>query len=113
MRAHSFSAAADAWSCERARSTAGRAGIPSPPAGGFRAADRRPRRAPGWDAGPVRAGAPSPPGGAPAPPIHGDPAATVTEDEPREDGGAEHGRTICRLAEASAKADDPESALRS
>jgi hypothetical protein len=54
-----------------------------------------------------------PPGGAPAPPFQGNPAATVTQDEPQEDDGAEHGRTICRLAEASAKADDPESALRS
>jgi hypothetical protein len=78
-----------------ARPTAGRDGLP----GGMPVpSEPAPRR---------------PPGGAPAPPIHGDPAATVTEDEPPEDGGAEHGRTICRLAEASAKADDPESALRS
>ena len=44
------------------------------------------------------------PGGAPAPPVHSDPAATVTPGEPQGDGGAEHGRRICRLAEASAKA---------
>lgn len=53
------------------------------------------------------------PDGAPAPPTRRDPEPMTASEDLRQESRVEYGRRICRLAEASASVDAPESALRS